>query len=194
MNGPEGAGGTPRVLLIGMMAAGKSSVGRALAARTGWPYLDNDELVHRATGHTTPEVLATADEPTLRRVEAAALDEALAADPPVVACAAGGVIIDPEARHRLTDAAFVVYLRAPLEVLVERAASGEGRPWLGEDPPAAYARLYEGREPLYCEAADLVLDVVGSTPAELADRIVAELGDRGSGVSSFGSIARTGRG
>lgn len=177
-DGTDPAGGTPRVLLIGMMAAGKSSVGRALAARTGWPYLDNDELVLRATGHSTPEVLATADEPTLRQVETAALDEALSAEPPLVACAAGGVITDPEARQRLTDAAFVVYLRAPLEVLVERAARGDVRPWLGEDSPAAFARLYEGREPLYCEAADLILDVVGSTPDELADRIVAALGDR----------------
>ena len=166
-----------RVVLIGMMAAGKSSVGRALAARTGWRYLDNDELVRRATGRTTPEVLAATDEPTLRRVEAAALDEALSAEPPLVACAAAGVVIDPEARQRLSDAAFVVYLRAPLDVLVERAASGGARPWLGDDPASAYARLYEGRDPLYHEVADLVLDQTDVTPDELAGRIVAALGD-----------------
>lgn len=178
--GPGGpGGGTPRVLLIGMMAAGKSSVGRALAARTGWPYLDNDELVHRATGHTTPDVLALADEPTLRRIETAALNEALTTDPPLVACAAAGVIIDPDARHRLTDAAFVVYLRAPLDVLVRRLAGGKGRPWVQGDPAAAMARLYEGREPLYSEAADLILDEGELTPEQLADRILEALGNAG---------------
>ncbi len=179
MTGSAGpADGAPRVLLIGMMAAGKSSVGRALAERTGWPFLDNDELVHRMTGRSTPELLATTDEPTLRAVETAALDRALRTEAPLVACAAAGVINDAQSRRRLRDSAFVVYLRAPLDVLVERAAAGEPRPWLGDDPAAAYARLHEGREPLYCEVADLVLDQAGQTPDELAARIVAAIGDQ----------------
>ena len=84
----------PRVLLIGMMGAGKTTVGNALAALTGWPYLDNDELVRRATGRPTPEVLATTDEPTLRRVEATAFDEAMNTPRPVVAGVAAGVVMD----------------------------------------------------------------------------------------------------
>jgi shikimate kinase len=168
-------GAAPRILLIGMMAAGKSSVGRALSSRTGWPHLDNDELVMMATGRPTPEVLAAADEPTLRQVETAALDEVLAMPPPVIAGVAAGVIIDPEARKRMTEASFVVYLRAPVDVLARRAGTGAGRAWLDTDPVAALERLYEGREPLYVEAADLVLDVDGATPAELADRIIAAI-------------------
>jgi shikimate kinase len=163
------------VLLVGMMGAGKTTVGRAVAAATGWPYLDNDVLVERAAGRPAPDVLADADEPTLRRVEAAALDAALAAAPPVVASVAAGVVLDPAARRRMTEHAFVVYLRASLTTLTAHVGRGDGRAWLGDDPEAALAHLAEGRERLYLEVADLVLDVEGASPGELAGRIVATL-------------------
>ena len=166
---------TPRVLLVGMMGAGKTTVGRAIAAQTGWPYLDNDELVERATGRPTPEVLAGADEPTLRRVEAAALDAALSAALPVVASVAAGAVLDPEARRRMRAHAFVVYLRASLATLTARVDGGAGRPWFSDDPAATLERLYEGRESLYLEVADLVLDVDGVLPSDLAARIVASV-------------------
>ena len=165
----------PRVLLIGMMAAGKTSVGRALSAATGWPYLDNDELVHRATGLPTPEVLAAGDEATLRAAEAAALDEALAAPAPVIAGVAGGVVTDPALCRRVSAGGFVVYLRAPLQVLVERVGSGSGRPWLQGDPEAALGRLFEGRDPVYRQVADLVVEVQGVSPERLAAQILAAL-------------------
>jgi len=166
-----------RVLLIGMMAAGKTTVGRAFEAATGWRYLDNDDLVLRATGRPTPEVLAAADEPTLRRVEAAALDEALAAPPPVVAGVAAGVIENRHLRRKMGERAFVVYLRAPVSVLAGRVGSGAGRPWMGDDPTSALVLLHEGREGLYTETADLVLDVEGVTPEDLAARIIEALGN-----------------
>lgn len=116
-----------------------------------------------------------AGEPTLRRVEAAALDEALAAEPPIIAGVAAGVINDPNARRKMHGRAFVVYLRAPLAVLADRVGSGAGRPWLGDDPIAALEQLYECREPLYQEVADLILDVDDVTPTELATRIIEAL-------------------
>jgi len=167
--------GSPRVLLTGMMGTGKTTVGRALAAITGWPFLDNDELVERATGMPTPDVLAAADEATLRRVEIAALDDALAAPPPLVAGVAAGVVLNPGARKRMSAGAFVVYLRAPLTVLAARVGDGTGRPWLDQDPLSALERLYAGREPLYLEVADLVLDVESVTPDELATAILDAL-------------------
>ena len=172
---PSGPG--PRVLLVGMMGAGKTTVGQAVSALTGWRYLDNDELVEWATGHPTPELLADADETTLRRVEAAALDVALSVDPPVVAGVAAGVVVDPQARRRMREGSFVVYLRAPVSVLVERVGSGEGRPWLDGDPLTAMTRLSAGREELYVEVADLVLDVDQLTPEETAARIVGAATD-----------------
>jgi len=162
-----------RILLTGMMGAGKSTVGRAIAARTGWAYLDNDELVKLATDRPTPEVLAGSNEATLRRVERAALDAALAAPTPLVASVAAGVILDASARLLMHDGTFVVYLRATLATLTARVGDGSGRPWLGDDVPGALARLLDGREALYVQAADLVLDVDMTSPAELALRIVS---------------------
>jgi shikimate kinase len=162
-----------RILLIGMMGSGKTTVGRAVAALTGWPYLDNDVLVQLSTGRPTPQVLAGADEATLRAAERDALDAALAAEPPLVASVAAGVVLDAAARRRMHASGFVVYLRASLEELAARVGDGSGRPWLGDDPRAALAALAAGRGPLYEEAAHLVLDVGNVTPDELAERIVA---------------------
>jgi len=166
---------SPRVLLTGMMGTGKTTVGRALAGITGWPFLDNDELVERAAGRPTRDVLAAADEAALRRVETAALDHALAAPPPLVAGVAAGVVLDPEARKRMSAGAFVVYLRTPLALLAARVGDGAGRPWLGQDPLSALQQLYAGREPLYLEVADLVLDVESVTPDDLATAILDAL-------------------
>lgn len=168
----RGSQAAPRILLVGMMGAGKTTVGSAIASQTGWPYLDNDALVEEATGRSTHDVLAEADEPLLRRVELAALEVALAAAPPLVAGVAAGTVTDSGARQRMREGGFVVYLRAPLEVLADRVGEGAGRPWLDAEPVAALTALYAGREALYREVADLVLDVEGVPPETLATRII----------------------
>ena len=166
----------PRILLTGMMGSGKSTVGRALARLSGWPYVDNDELVHQKSGRPTPDLLGAEGQATLRVVEAAALDAALSREPPLIAGVAAGVVADARARERMKANAFVVYLRAQVSLLAERVGDGHGRPWLGEDPERALAQLYRGREPLYRETADLILDVEGHRPDELAARIVSAVG------------------
>jgi len=93
----------PRVLLIGMMGAGKSTVGTALSARTGWPYYDNDELVVRATGKPAPDVLDDSGVAALRAVESLALVQALTIDSPLVAGIAGGVVDQTDDRERLRE-------------------------------------------------------------------------------------------
>ena len=159
-----------------MMGAGKTTVGRALSDRTGWPYLDNDELVHRAYGRPTPEVLAEAGESGLRAVESAALGAALTAEPPLIAGVAAGVIEDEADRERLKTAeAAVVWLRADLTTLAARVGAGEGRPWLAPDPLTALTSLYAGRAERYAEVADLVVDVEGRSPEDLAAEILAVL-------------------
>ena len=172
----DGARSPPtRVLLIGMMAVGKSTLGRALTPATGWPYLDNDALVQRATGRTAPEVHAEGGTPALRAAEQRALTEALAVPPPVVIGVAAGVVGDPGDRERLRTGGFVVWLRARIDTLVERVGAGEGRAWLQPDPRAALEALYEGRPALYEEVAALVLDVDDATPEELAEQVVRAL-------------------
>lgn len=167
--------GDARVLLMGMMGCGKTTVGTALSARTGWSYLDNDELVHRAAGEATPDILRDRGEEAMRAAESAALTVALGIPPPVIAAVAGGIVEDAADRERLRSGGFVVFLRARLSTLVDRVGSGEGRPWLQPDPAAALARLYRGREELYRQAASLILDVDEASPDELAGAILDEL-------------------
>jgi len=164
-----------RVLLIGAMGAGKSTVGAALAARTGWPYLDNDLLLQRAAGATAPELLARDGEPALRAAERAALDAVLALPGPLVAGVAGGVVVDPDDRRRLRDGGHVVWLRARPETLAERVGAGVGRAWLGDDPAAALRRLVAERAALYEEVATQVVDVDVLLPDEVAGVVLAAL-------------------
>ncbi len=161
----------PRVVLIGMMGAGKSTVGHAISALTGWPYVDNDEVVEQITGLRTRDLLQQRGEQAMRDAESAAVDKVLAMDAPVVACAAAGVVADDAVTTRLHAGAFVVYLRAKIETLVGRV-TGTYRPWLGTDPAAALRALYQGREPRYEKLAHLVVDVDDKAPDDIARQIV----------------------
>lgn len=165
----------PRILLIGMMGAGKTSVGEALARSTGWPFVDNDALVERATGTTAKEIHETRGKDALRDAEAAALIEGLKVPPPVIVDVAGGVVTRPADLQRLREGGFVVWLRARIETLARRVGTGAGRAWLRDDPEAALRRLYEGREQLYTAAASHIVDVDELTPEQVAERILGAL-------------------
>jgi shikimate kinase len=161
-----------RILLIGMMGVGKTTVGHALAARLGWPYLDNDELLARAVGKDTRRVQQEDGQAALRRAESLALTEALTVAAPVIAGVAGGVVTDATDRDRLRRGGFVVWLRADLDTLIARVRDTD-RPWLGEAPEVAMRELYAGRAPLYAEVASLIVDVAGSTPQRSAETIAS---------------------
>jgi shikimate kinase len=161
------------VLLLGLMATGKSSVGAAIAERTGWPYLDNDEIVERIAGMPTRRLLDERGEPALREAETAALVEVLDAPAPLVASVAAWAVTQPELRQRLVESdAVVVWLRASVETILQRVGDGGDRPWLSPDPETAIRRLAEGRDPLYAEVADLTVDVDTLDPAAIADRVL----------------------
>jgi len=172
----EVAGSGTRVLLLGMMGSGKTSVGEEIAARTGWAYRDNDSLVGELTGLPTAELLERRGVDALRDAESAALRRAVDDPGPLVAGVAGGVVereADVELLRR-TDA-LVVYLHTPLDVLVERVGDGGGRPFLQPDPATALRRLFDGREPIYRQVADLVVDTSLGTPADHATQVLAAL-------------------
>ncbi|MDQ6840006.1 MAG: shikimate kinase [Actinomycetota bacterium] len=165
----------PRILLIGMMGAGKSTVGSALGERLGWPYLDSDQEIVRRRGLTVPEIWRTEGEPAFRVEESSVLREAAATPEPVVVAVAGGALLEAGNRAVVGHAGLVVWLRAELATLADRVGSGDGRPLLDGDARAALARLYEQRRPVYAAVAELIVDVDGRRPDEVVDVIVEAL-------------------
>lgn len=163
------------MVLIGMMGSGKSSVGRELAAMTGWPFLDNDALVERATGRTARELLLERGVEALREAESSALAKGLEAEPPVIIGVAAGVVLDERDRERLDASGVVVWLVASPEVLAARAVGAEHRPWLDRDPVGWFRDAMAERDSLYRSVADIQVDTSSLTPAQSAAEIVAAL-------------------
>jgi len=176
--------GPRRVLLIGMMGAGKSTTGQLLAARLGWPYLDSDAEVLRLTGRTIPEIWKADGEAAFRAEERRALSLATTSDGPVVIGVAGGAVLDPDNRARVRSAGLVVWLRAAVTTLVDRVGEGTGRPLLDGGPAEAIRHLSAARAPVYAELADATIDVDGLAPSQVVDRILAALHDRWPGEAS----------
>ena len=120
-----------------MMGSGKSTIGSLLAEATGWRYVDNDDLVVRATGMSSRELVRTRGEAPMREAERTAAEDALAEVPPVVVGIAGGAIADEAVQRTLAHAGLVVWLRAGTSTLAERAFGADHRPWL-EDGGVAW--------------------------------------------------------
>jgi shikimate kinase len=164
-----------RVILIGMMGSGKTTIGSLLSLATGWKYVDNDELVRRLTGRTARQVLAERGEERMRKVETDALRLGTELTGPIIVGVAAGTILQQANRDRLRDAGFVVWLRADPAVLRERAASAGHRPFVDADP-GWIARTAEERAPLYAEVADLVVDTGSASAMETVRTIQEAIG------------------
>ena len=167
----------PRVLLVGLMATGKSSVAQAISSATGWPAVDNDALLERSTGCTAADLLADEGLEALRRAESDVLTLTLSLPPPLVAGVAAGVVLDERDRARLREGGHVVWLRASPSTIVRRLSSASHRPFLDEDPLTALREMARVRDPLFAEVADQVLDMDVLTPAQAARQVVGALTD-----------------
>jgi shikimate kinase len=164
-----------RVVLVGMMGSGKSSVGRALSKRTGWRFVDNDVLVERASGLTARQLLHERGADAMREAESAALRRAVEMRPPVIAATAAGTILDAANRAILAGAGLVVWLRAPAAALAARAVGAAHRPWLEDDPLGWFERTVAERDPLYAAVADLEIDTSAMSARQAAGEILAQL-------------------
>ena len=163
---------TPRILLVGMMGAGKTTTGQLLAERLGWGYRDSDADVEAATGLTVPELFTRDGEAAFRRAEAGVLADACDDPKPSVVSVAGGAVLSEDNRRRIAESGVVVWLRARPETSAARVGDGTGRPLLGSDPAEALVRLNAVRAPLYDEVADVVIDVDDLDPTAVVERIV----------------------
>jgi shikimate kinase len=176
-----------RVILVGMMGAGKTTVGGLLAERLGWRHFDSDAQVMEATGRTVPELFADHGEDVFRAEESRVLAEALATTDPVVVSAAGGVVLSASNRELLVRSGVVVWLRAHPSVLAARVGAGVGRPLLDDDPANRLAELYEVRRPLYEAVAAVAVDVDGLSASEVVDHLLAEPALTERGIQAGGA-------
>ena len=169
------------IVMVGLMGAGKTAVGRRLAAAMDVAFTDADEEIEAAAGMSIPDIFETYGEEEFRdlerRIVARLLDE-----PPGVLALGGGAFVDSETRGLVRSMALSIWLRAELDILVARTARRPGkRPLLSSgDPKAILAKLMREREPAYSEA-DIVVDS-GIKPAEtVVEKILRKLAERSKG-------------
>jgi shikimate kinase len=162
------------VALVGLMGAGKTSIGRRLAQRLGLPFIDADAEVEAAAGTTIEEIFQRHGEAAFRdgerRVIARLLDQ-----PTHVLATGGGAFMDPSTRALLKARSITVWLRADLELMLSRVGRRNNRPLLkAGDPRTVLQQLMAGRYPLYGEA-DITVDSIDGPPDATLDGVLAKL-------------------
>jgi shikimate kinase len=148
--------GTRSVVLVGMMGAGKSTIGRRLSARLRLPFLDADIEIETAAGMSIPDIFETRGEPHFRDGEARVIARLLDNGPSIIATG-GGAFLREQTRSRVRDKAVSIWLKADAEIVLRRVKRRADRPLLQTaDPAATIERLIREREPFY-QQADLTI-------------------------------------
>ncbi|MEX0283110.1 MAG: shikimate kinase [Paracoccaceae bacterium] len=163
------------VAMVGMMGAGKTAVGRALAARLDVPFLDSDAEIEVAANMTIPEIFARDGEPFFRDKESQVIGRLLETERCILSTG-GGAFLREDNRSMITNMGVSVWLRAELDVLWSRVRHKETRPLLRTaDPRATLGEIYAARVPLYAKA-DLAVDTDGQVSIEnMVDRVLTAL-------------------
>ena len=166
------------VALVGMMGAGKTSIGRRLAARLEVPFRDADHEIEAAAGLSVAEIFGRFGESSFRDGERKVIARLLE-DAPHVLATGGGAFIDPATRAAMARNAFTIWLKAPLGLLLSRVKKRDTRPLLKDgDMRATLEKLLTAREPVY-STADMILECADEPHGAAVDRIVAALKERG---------------
>jgi shikimate kinase len=166
---------TPKLVLVGAMGAGKSTVGRLVAAALGVGFLDTDEVVEREAGKTVAEIFVDDGEAEFRARERQAVAESLRGHDGVLALG-GGAVLDPETR-RLLEGHRVVFLRVGLSDAAQRVGLGVSRPLLLGNVRGRIKQLLDERAPIYEDVASYVVETDGRTADEVADQVRALVED-----------------
>ena len=162
------------IVLVGLMGAGKTKIGRRLAVRLGLPFFDSDQEIEAAAGETIPEIFANRGERTFRDGERRVISRLLA-QPVHVLATGGGAFMDPATRAAIRCRAVSLWLRADLDVLVQRVSRRNDRPLLNAgDTREILAQLIERRHPIYGEA-DVVIDSGDGSAEATVTRAIAAL-------------------
>jgi shikimate kinase len=165
----------PRTLvLVGLMGAGKTAIGRRLAGRLGLRFVDADQEVEEAAGCSVEDIFDRYGEPAFRDVERRVIARLLH-EPVHVLATGGGAFMDPETRELIARRGISLWLRADLEVLLARTGRRTDRPLLkAGDPREVMARLQSEREPVYAQA-DIVVESLDGPPEETVERALAAI-------------------
>jgi len=176
------------IVLVGLMGAGKSCVGRKLAARIGRPFIDADAEIEAAAGCTIAEIFERMGETAFREGERRVMARLL--DGPVAVLAAGGgAFVDPDTRRMIAGKAISVWLRAEIDVLIKRTAGRDHRPLLnGDDPRGVLLDLIARRYPIYAEA-DVIVDTADQPAEQTVERVLAALRARANTEPAPVSVA-----
>ncbi|QQS13987.1 MAG: shikimate kinase [Rhodospirillales bacterium] len=162
------------IALVGLMGAGKSAIGRRLAARLGLPFVDADTEIEQAAGCTIAEFFERYGEPEFRAGERRVIQRLLDG-PRIVLATGGGAYMDPATRAAMRERAVTIWLRAELPVLLERVARRTHRPLLrGGEPGEILRLLMEARYPVYAEA-DVIVDSHDAPTDRTTDDVAAAL-------------------
>lgn len=166
------------IFLVGLMGAGKTSVGRLLAKRFSKTFYDCDQEIERRTGVKIPVIFEIEGEAGFRAREATVLKE-LAGLHDIVLATGGGAVLREDNRQVLMHNGTVVYLRASLDDLWQRTRHDRNRPLLRTpDPRAKLEELFAERDPLYREVAAVIMDTGNQSLGNLATRLEQRLRDR----------------
>lgn len=162
------------LVLVGLMGAGKSTVGRRLAKAIGWPFVDSDEEIERAAACSIADLFAIHGELIFRDLEERVIFRLLET-PNQVLATGGGAWMQPQLRARIKDKALSVWLRADLDTLLERVERRNTRPLLESgDKRAILERLMADRYPVYAEA-DLTVHSAEGPHEDVVERLIAAL-------------------
>lgn len=165
----------PRTLvLVGLMGAGKSCIGRRLAARLSMPFVDADTEIEKAAGCSVQEYFARHGEAAFRQGERRVMARLLDG-PPLILASGGGAYIEAETRQLIAERAISLWLRADIELLIKRTSGRDHRPLLKNgDPHEVFSRLIAVRHPIYAQA-DLVVDSRDQPPEATVETVMAAL-------------------
>lgn len=170
--------GTRNVYLVGLMGAGKTTIGRTLAKRLNLDFVDSDREIEARTGVSIPTVFEIEGESGFRKREAQVIADLSQQSNQVVATG-GGVVLSPENRSNMRASGFVVYLNVPPHTLWERTRRDRNRPLLQvADPLLRLKELYAQRDPFYREVANLVVDGSRINALGVLQLLVKEVGEQ----------------
>ncbi len=162
------------ITLIGLMGAGKSTIGMRLAKELNVPFIDNDAQVEKAAGIRIKDIFELYGEEVFRRLEAEEITKIINGSPAIISTG-GGTYIRPEIRKIINQKTLVVWLKATPETLASRMSNIESRPLLkGHDPVTKLREIAKARDPIYSEA-ELTIVTDGLNLADAAEKVKNQL-------------------